>query len=125
MTRPGGPDPKLTDRRLLDLLRAGGQEPVPVLVEVVGPRPRIEFGVSDAGMSPRPRSISPAAAPGRTLPEEARRLESVLQEITGQPPVWLGAASAFSVLATPQQIEVIAAASDVRAIFLNRRIGGP
>ena len=122
---PGGPDPKVTDRRLLDLLRAGEQELVPVLVEVAGPRPRIDFEVPDAGGSPRPRSVSPVGAPGRTLPDEARRIEAVLQEITGQPPVWLGAARAFSVLATPQQIEAIAAASDVKSIFLNRRVGGP
>jgi hypothetical protein len=125
VAEPGGIDRKTTDRRLLEILRAGGEAPVPVLVEVVGPRPRVEFGPSDTGGSPRPRSVSPAEAPTGELPEEARRIESVLYGITGEPPVWLAAARSFSVLATPQQIEAIAAASDVSAIFLNRRVAGP
>ena len=111
----------MTDQALLDLLADGGQQPIPVLVEVLGPRPRIEFVVPEVGGSPRPRSISPPAPPGTTLPEEAHRVETLLHEITGRPPTWLGAARSFSVLATPQQVESIAASADVRAVWLNRR----
>jgi hypothetical protein len=124
VTRPGGSASKLTDRHLLDLLAAGSEEPIPVLVEVVGPRPRVEFGIPESGGSPRPRSVAPPAASGTTLSQGARTVETLLHEVTGQPPTWLAAASSFSALATPHQVEVIATSADVRAIFLNRRVAG-
>jgi hypothetical protein len=128
---------KLADDRLRAFAAEAAHEPsravpanaakvrISVFVEVAEP-PQLDVVVDERpGLGRRP-SVRPAASaePAGTGPSAlAREVEVLLTQQTGQEPVWIGAARAFVVDTSAEQLLALIESPLVRRISRNRRVG--
>lgn len=104
---------------------AGADGRVDVVVEVNTPTARIDL---DVRQRPGVLSHVPVRV-GIPSPEEQSEIDrlvvaarNLLTEVTGEEPVWLGAAHAFRMTATPDQLRALATSELFRSIAPNRRL---
>ena len=118
----GAPEPwegKVADEELRDL---SGSESAGVIVQLELPRPRVEMERSElGGIGVRPERIEPETEnERRNADERIAQAKTFLEQLLGRPPVWLGAANAFGVEASGDQLRAIARSPLVRRIYLSR-----
>ncbi|HEV2071793.1 MAG TPA: hypothetical protein VGR26_18570 [Acidimicrobiales bacterium] len=123
MGEPDSGSDKLVGDELRRFVADERSDRIGVLVEVEEPLPEVVFGMRDrCGKSLQ----FPVAIPGdgedkrEQLEAVAGRLASLLTQLTGEEPVWLGAGRAFSVNATAEQLRAISTSPLVRRVSRNR-----
>jgi len=103
---------------------SGGSGRRSVLVEVAGPRRRVQLAPGGEGARTTPLRVQAASEEDErsaaAAVEEARQL---LTGLLGSDPVWLAAARCFVAEVTPAQLAAIAASPLTRAVHPNRQLG--
>jgi hypothetical protein len=122
-TPPDSWESKLADEELRRLSAKRGPGTLSVIVQLELPRPRVEMGRSERGGvgALRPRRVeTESESEQRSLEDLIARARAFLEQLLGKSPVWLGAARAFGVEASGDQLRAIARSPLVRRIYLSR-----
>ena len=113
------------ERKLADaeLRKLRDRETASVIVQLELPRPRVEIEKSQGGgvggFHPRRVELE-SESEQRSLEQLIAEARALLEQLVGGTPVWLGAARAFGVEASGDQLRTIARSPLVRMIYLSR-----
>ncbi len=109
---------KITDEHLLRLASGEGPDATTVIVEV--DVPRVRMNVDEGGGIGRRFAIQPESDDDRAQADAAvSQVRTLLEGIADEPPVWLGASSAFVATLLPRHLLALAGSPFVRAIRPN------